>query len=152
MRGRKPTPTALKLVKGERPGRVNDDEPQPAEGVPACPSSNKRVREIWDYTIEQLVTMRTVTMADRDNLHAYCQAVALFEDATKLLEVEGLMSSAAVSGRQMQHPATKIQAAAMMNMRSLAGEFGLTPGARTRIRVGDQKPTAAQGASRLLSS
>lgn len=152
MRGRKPTPTALKLVQGVENRRINDDEPQPDEGVPVCPSKNRRVREVWDYTMKQLQAMRTITMADRDNLHAYCQAVVLFEDATKILETEGLMSGAASSGRQMQHPATKIQASAMMNMRSLANEFGLTPAARTKIRVGDQTPDQKQGAQRLLSS
>src|SRR6187455_1290776 len=59
-------PTTLKMVKGTRTGRVNHDEPQPEPGVPTCPTDDPEVREIWDYTMKQLLTMRTITMADRD--------------------------------------------------------------------------------------
>jgi len=36
-RGPRPAPTGLRLVKGERASRLNTDEPQPKEGLPACP-------------------------------------------------------------------------------------------------------------------
>lgn len=149
MRGRKPAPTALKLLKGDN--RINDDEPQPAAGIPTCPSRSKAVREVWDYTIAQLAHMRTITMADRDALHAYCQAVVLFEQATQLLEDEGLVVPTTL-GRGLPHPAQKIQREAGQQLRMYACEFGLTPSARTRIKVGDQAPRhQEQGASRLLS-
>jgi P27 family predicted phage terminase small subunit len=151
MRGRKPAPTALKLVRGDHKERINDDEPQPAEGVPTCPSRNPAVRAVWDYTLAQLLVMRTITMADRDALHAYCQAVVLFERATAILEQEGL-TMPAMSGRFLPHPAQKIQREAGQQLRMYACEFGLTPSARTRIRVGDQAPKSQeQGAARLLS-
>lgn len=151
MRGRKPTPTALKLIQGQPDHKINHDEPQPTDGVPSCPSRNAAVRAVWDYTIKQLTHMRTVTMADRDALHAYCQAVVLFDQATQLLEDEGL-TMPTVGGRYLPHPAQKIQREASNTIRSYAGEFGLTPSARTRIRVGDQTPKQTeQQASRLLS-
>jgi len=152
VRGHQPSPTNLKLLRGDRPSRVNTDEPQPNEGIPECPSTNERVRAVWDYTMVQLLAMRTVTMADRDSLHGYCQAVVLFDDASLMLEEEGIIVIAGSSGRPLPHPAQKIQREAANQLRAYANEFGLTPSARTRIRVGDQKPKdQQQGASRLLS-
>lgn len=151
-RGIKPAPTNLKLLRGARPGRINSDEPQPNEGVPVCPSRNPAVRAVWDYTIVQLLAMRTVTMADRDPLHGYCQSVVLFEQASALMEAEGIVKNTNNGmGRTLPHPAQKIQREAANQLRAFAQEFGLTPSARTRIRVGDQKPKEQQGASRLLS-
>lgn len=143
-------PTVLKMVKGTRPSRVNHDEPQPEQGVPACPSSDDDVREIWDYTIKQLLAMRTVTMADRDTLHAYCEQVLIHRRALLLVKKEGAIIDGSHGGL-VRHPAVTIAKEAAMMMKSLGGTFGLTPAARSAIKVGDQQPAKAQGAARLLS-
>lgn len=150
VRGRKSVPTSLKLVKGERPDRVNHDEPQPEQGAPACPSRNPAVRKVWDYTVAQLTRMRVVTMADRDVLAAYCEAVVSFEQASQMIERDGPIMVTPNGLRA--HPAVKMQRDAAAQLRSLASEFGLTPAARTRIKVADQSDSKPTGASRLLSS
>lgn len=144
--GRAPMPTTLKIVKGTRKGRINHDEPQPETGVPTCPTEDLEVREIWDYTLKQLLTMRTITMADRDTLHAYCEQVLIHRRALELMKREG-----AVIGAR-RHPAVAIARESAMLMKSLGGLFGLTPGARTAIKVSDQQPERPRGAARLLSS
>lgn len=151
MRGRKPTPTALKLVAGERSDRVNDDEPQPGEGIPVCPSSHPQVRKVWDYTVDQLQRMRVITMADRDALAAYCEAVVQHRVASEILAREGLIVEGSHGG-SVPHPAQKIQREAAAMLRAYSTEFGLTPSARSRIKVGDSQPEKTQGAGRLLSS
>ncbi len=150
-RGRKPQPTALKLVSAQHPERINADEPVPTEGIPACPSRNREIRKIWDYTIVQLTRMRVVTPADRDALFAYCNAVLVHKQASDILEAEGLVIEGSHGG-MVSHPAQKIQREAATQVRAFCAEFGLTPSARTRIRVGDTTPAAsARTAGRLLS-
>lgn len=148
--GRKPTPTRLKVLKGERPDRINHDEPQPGSGIPQCPSTDPEVRKVWDYMVDQLSRMQVITMADRDSLDAYCQAVVQHRRATEILNREGFLIEGAYGTKK--HPAATIQREALMAMKQFGGEFGLTPAARTRIKVADSKPQQEQGASRLLSS
>lgn len=144
-------PSALKLVKGERADRINDDEPMPEDGVPECTSDNAEVRRVWDYTIAQLTRMRVVTMADRDMLMAYCHAVVTHDVATKLIADEGLISMSS-NNTLTTHPAVRIQRDAAAAIKSFGTEFGLTPASRTRIKVADQTPKdEGQKASRLLS-
>lgn len=152
-RGRKPIPTVLKLVAGEkRKSRLNDDEPQPGEGVPTCPSDHPEVLAVWDYTAAQLARMRVVTMADRDALAAYCEAVVQHRVASEMLARDGLVVQGSHGG-MVSHPAQKIQREAASLIRAFGTEFGLTPSARTRIKVGDQTPRESKtaGAERLLS-
>lgn len=154
-RGRKPTPTALKLVSGvgrTHPERINDDEPVPDDGVPVCPVSDKLVREVWDYTATQLKRMRVLTLADRDMLLAYCQAVVMHQRASQLLDAEGYLIRAEKG--LFPHPAVRMQKDAALMIKSLGTEFGLTPAARTRIKVADQQSPreTTSSAARLLSS
>lgn len=144
-------PTALKLLAGERPARVNDDEPVPEDGIPQCPSDDPKVREVWDYTIRQLRVMRIVTMADRDSLHVYCQAVVMHDEAARLLRDQGLFLNTPKG--PMRNAATMVMKEAAMVIRQMAHSFGMTPQARSAIKVGDQKPGDGEvkTAARLLS-
>lgn len=155
-RGGVSRPTALKIIAGEKKSRINFDEPQPEEGLPECPTDNPAVREIWDYTVNQLRRMRVITMGDRDTLYAYCQAVADHREACRLIDEEGMVLHIGSGiNTYLPHPALKIQAAAVAVIKTLGVEFGLTPAARTRIKVADQKMPKDQGQektpSRLLS-
>jgi P27 family predicted phage terminase small subunit len=150
-RGFQPAPTALKLLKGTRPDRINDDEPQPREGLPTCPDGvSPEVRKIWDYTVAELSQMRCVSPADRDGLRAYCEAVHLHRLACEAINKLGLAERAG-NGGAARHPAVAIQRDAAAAMRQWAQEFGLTPAARSQIRVGAAQPKKGEGAARLLS-
>jgi P27 family predicted phage terminase small subunit len=151
--GRPGRPTALKLLAGVQKSKINQDEPQPEPGIPQCPSDDPLVVEVWEYTVGQLREMKVVTMADRDALFAYCQQVALNRRATEILAREGLFINV-LNSPSCPHPALKMQADSAAKMKSFAIEFGLTPAARTRIRVKEsqtQGPAKLQDASRLLS-
>jgi P27 family predicted phage terminase small subunit len=154
MRGRprgSGTPTSLKLLKGVAPARINNDEPQPDDGIPDCPSKNKDVREVWDYTVAQLVRMRTITMADRDALHAYCEQVVQYRQAAEMVHRDGPMVMTAAGVRK--HPALAVMRETATMIKAFGRDFGLSPSARSAIRVSDQQPRQTEaGAQRLLSS
>lgn len=143
-------PTALKVLRGGAPSRINHDEPIPEEGIPLCPSQDPDVREVWDYTIRQLVRMRTITLADRDALAAYCTMVVQYRKAAIMVEEDG----AIINGPRgpVKHPAAAIMREAAGLMKQFGRDFGLSPAARSAIKVGDQHPKQAEAsASRLLS-
>jgi P27 family predicted phage terminase small subunit len=150
-RGAAPAPTGLRLVRGDRKDRINTDEPQPKEGSPACPlAASPEVHAVWAYTLDQLEHMRIVTMADRDTLYAYCEAVVMHRIASHVLATEGIMTQGLMGG-VVKHPAHQVQRDSAALMRSFAQEFGLTPSARSTIKMHTAEP-AERGAARLLSS
>ena len=145
-------PTQLRVLAGTRKERINHDEPVPEEGVPQCPSDDPRVLEVWNYTVRQLRAMRVLTMADRDALHVYCQAVVMHDEAAETLRDEGMFLNTPKG--PMRNAATMVMKECAQTIRQMAHSFGMTPQARSGIKVGDQSPSEGEGprsASRLLS-
>lgn len=144
-------PTQLKVLAGERKSRVNADEPKPEDDIPQCPSQDPAVQEVWDYTVRQLRVMRVLTMADRDALHVYCQAVVMHNEAAERLRSEGMFLNTPKG--PMRNAATLVLKETGLTIRQMAHSFGLTPQARAGIKVGDQRPgeSETKAASRLLS-
>jgi P27 family predicted phage terminase small subunit len=143
-------PTALKLLKGERNARLNHDEPIPDDGIPECPTDDPDVKEVWDYTIGQLLQMRTVTMADRDALHTYCEQVVQYRQAAQMVREDGPIVESRLGPKR--HPALSIMRESAAIIKMFGRDFGLTPSARSAIKVSDQRPKQTEaGASRLLS-
>jgi phage terminase small subunit len=74
MRGRKPTPTRLKVLTGnpgKRPLNAAEHHPEPA--VPDCPPELGPVaRREWDRLVSELAPLRLLTHLDRAALAAYC--------------------------------------------------------------------------------
>lgn len=137
-----PKPRALKLLHGDRKDRINDNEPIPRDVLPVCPAvASPDVRDVWDYTLGELVAMRTAAAPDRDALFAYCCAVVTHRRATELVERTGLLMKG-TSGIPVKNPAVAMVRDAAYTVRLFAHEFGLTPSARTRIEV-DRRATSA---------
>lgn len=146
--------TALKMLRGGHPELINNDEPKPEEGFPTCPSTDPDVIEVWEFTVHHLDQMKTISVADRDLLHAYCEQVIQYRRAAQMVHDDG----AIIIGPRgpIKHPAVAVMHEAGGLMSRFAANFGLTPQGRTAIRVGDQRTgvsVAAQApAGRLLSS
>jgi P27 family predicted phage terminase small subunit len=150
-RGAAPAPTGLRLVRGDRKDRINSNEPQPREGIPQCPvDAAPAVHEVWDYTIAELEHMKVVTLADRDALYAYCEAVAQHREVSRQLATEGF-AVRGMNGGMVKNPLIQIQRDAAALIRSFAQEFGLTPSARSTIKMHVNDTGADKGAARLLS-
>jgi len=134
-RGPAGKPTNLRILHGDRPDRINQNEPQPREGIPSCPPwLDADARKVWRYTIAELKAMKLVTRADRDALAAYCTFVVQFERMTRLVNTTGGL----IKGRKdgvVKNPAAQLQRDAAQMMAKYAAEFGLTPRARSEITV-----------------
>ena len=135
-RGPAPKPTALRLLHGEHnKRRINTAEPIPRDVLPVCPDEvADDVREVWEYTIRELVAMKTVASADRDALLCYCEAVVNHRKASAYLADSSVLVTG-LHGTLVRNPAIAVQRDAADLIRKLAQEFGLTPSGRSRIRT-----------------
>lgn len=130
MTGRKPKPTSLKVVAGN-PGKraLNDQEPVYSEGDLTAPEwLSDEATAIWERLSENLEANGLLTQVNRDLLAVYCDLVADYRDK----RAEGKMPPMAQVSR----------------MTSLAGEFGFTPSAASRIIA--PKRGNADGKSRFF--
>ena len=74
--GRKPKPTVLKLLHGERnKDRINVNEPKPTPKAPKCPTwMSKEGRKEWRRLAPELERLGLLTKADLAMFAAYCSA------------------------------------------------------------------------------
>lgn len=143
-RGRKPTPSHLKLVTGN-PGRrqMNKAEPKPPVRKLTPPASllpDARVE--WDRVADDLVRSGLITVADAAALAVYCTAYGRWVQAERVLAkaakndpvFEGLLIKTP-SGAVIQNPALGARNKAASDLLKAAAELGMTPSARSRVQA-----------------
>lgn len=119
MRGRKPKPTALKILDGTRKDRINDDEPVVPVGSLEPPDwLLKTARDHWLELAPVLARAGLLTDADRHSLALLCESFGRF-----------------------RHDPTDNRARELY--RKLCVEFGLTPSSRSRLKSTAEKPKDA---------
>ena len=132
--GRKQTPTALKLLRGN-PGKrpLNGEEPKPAASLPEAPEHlTEEAKKEWDRAGAFLVSLGLVTDLDLAAFAAYCTAYGRWLEAEQALKDFGVMLKSP-SGFPVQSPYLAVANKAMEQMRSLLSEFGMSPASRTRV-------------------
>ena len=133
-RGRKPKPTALKILEGN-PGKrpLNENEPIPPKGNIKCPSwLLPEAKKEWKRLAPSLEAMGVLTMADLKAFEGYCQAYARWREAEEFLTHHGSIFKTP-SGYVQQVPQVSIAQQNLKIMQSFCSEFGLTPATRARI-------------------
>lgn len=116
-RGPKPKPTALKILEGVHPFRINGNEPQFGSGDTTPPAwLAPLAREHWEELAPILSRGRVLTEADRSALAVLCDDYSLWR-----------------TDRILGHKAKD------RYIRMLC-EFGLTPSSRSRIKAPPEKP------------
>ena len=151
MKGRKPTPTSLKLLKGN-PGKraINKREPMPTAGGVGCPTwLSKEAKAEWRRVSAELDKLGLLTKVDRAALATYCESWSTFVKAQALIERYGLVymreeerftnddGDTVIVVRPAKIPAVAIAKDAAATIRAFCTEFGLTPSSRSRMTVPD---------------
>ena len=140
-RGRKPKPTALKLLEGN-PGKrqLNMNEPRFAQKMPPeCPDwLEEEAQAEWNRLSETLFEMGILTDLDVAPFAAYCQAYARWREAEEFISKHGSIVKTK-TGYWQQVPQVSIAHTNQKAMLQAAAEFGLTPSARSRIIAGNAK-------------
>ena len=126
--GRKPRPTALKILRGN-PGRmpINHREPRPDPLSPDCPpelTAPAAVAE-WHRLVPHLIAIGMVTAADRAILVGYCALWARWLQA-----------------HELKHH--KAEHGVFVHLLRAMAEIGLTPASRSRVHAA---PIAGQASA-----
>lgn len=136
MRGRKPTPTSLKLLHGN-PGHrpIRGGEPKPPASQPTCPAHlSPTAKAEWKRLAQSLNAIGLLTQADRAAFAAYCQAYGRWVEAErKLAETPVILKTPA--GYVQASPWLAIANKQLELMAKFMAEIGLTPSARSRLSV-----------------
>lgn len=141
MRGRKPVPTHLKILKGN-PGkrRLNQDEPMPDRGMPEKPLFlDTYAKAAWKSLTGILDRMGMLTVADGLTLTCLCQAWSELHHASVALKRKGRTVVNGAGGLS-SHPAISQQRSAWKAIREFSALFGLDPSSRVRLKTPAKKP------------
>lgn len=139
MAGRRPKPTALKIVSGN-PGKrkLNAQEPEAAIGTPAMPNHlTKRAKEAWERIAPELEAMRVLTLPDGPALELLCDAYAEWRAARAVVTKRGATYRAFTKNGYMMRvrPEVAIASDAWRRIKAMLVEFGLTPAARSKVNA-----------------
>jgi P27 family predicted phage terminase small subunit len=139
IRGRRPTPTKLKILRGN-PGcrRLNDREPQPTGDLPPCPDHLQgAAREAWHDFAAGLTGI--ATSLDATALELLCVAYAGFRGAMEKVASGGpvWIVPAKDGGLPIARvsPYQRLATTQWKMVREMMAEFGLTPSSRSRVQV-----------------
>ena len=133
-RGRKPKPTAIKVLEGN-PGKrtLNEHEPKPEKKAPRCPSwLDQEAKKEWRRMAKQLEDLGILTEVDMAAFAGYCQAYARWKEAEEFITKHGTIVKTP-SGYWQQVPQVSIAQTYLKIMTRFCEQFGLTPSARSRI-------------------
>lgn len=135
MRGRRPTPTNLKLVRGVRKDRINDDEPKVDVSIPSPPDYlSQDEQNVFLSEARQLARMRVMSEADVNALAIYATKFIRWRQAIDIVRSTGLVSKTK-SGYLEENRFLQIANRCEKEMLDIMRDFGLTPSSRTRIKV-----------------
>jgi P27 family predicted phage terminase small subunit len=136
-RGPPPTPTKLKLLRGN-PGKrpINRQEPTPAANLPVQPEEmSPESQAVWARILRDYGATGVLTGVDTDALRIYCEAVVRYEYAAVRLERSGPLVRGAErrGGELVKNPLHQIVRDNADLVRAFARELGFTPAARSAL-------------------
>ena len=136
MRGRKPKPTALKVIDGKH-GKygINKNEPVAVGDLSEPPDwFSEDQKSAWHYAIDN-APKGLLKKIDKSVLMAWVIAEDLFRQATIQINNTDMIIASPVKGDPMQNPYLPIINKQSVNMMKAAAELGFTPSSRSRVKV-----------------
>lgn len=139
MSGPAPRPAVLKLVEGR--GNGKDSGGRPVKAVPEFARSAPEApdwlpaeaRDEWNRVVPELDRLGLLKSIDRSALTSYCLVWDRLVEASRIVQLEGMVLHDDKQGKAQRHPALLTAEAASKELRAWAQEFGLTPSAEQRI-------------------
>lgn len=146
MRGRKPLPDAIAKMRGtKRRPHLRGRKIVLPIASPDMPESIRKdadAYECWKRMTKQLKELKVLTRADQFALEGLCLAYARACQADRIVAEHGLIVKTFKGVGP--NPAIKISKDSWSELRRFAGEFGLTPSSRARVRPVDAEQNATE--------
>lgn len=151
--GRKPVPTALKVVRGtDQPCRVNKDEPTPGtDKIEKPPGLSVNADPVWDELCEMLMEAGVMTNVDQPALRLLCETYAQWIEANTQLTKVGLLIKGK-DGGAVTSPYFHIADKLAKRVAACLADFGMNPSARTRVSIAVGEKNKPKGLGALQSS
>jgi P27 family predicted phage terminase small subunit len=154
MKGRKPKPTAFRLIEGNREHRTIHAELEPTPGKCAPPMPHgltKPAKKHWKYLIKHLTEMGTIGESDQGAIMA--AAVAYGQTCEIREELAALQAETEPVAKALNQKTIsslrRLMNQTLATMVRFESDLGLNPTARTRIKL--EKPSPAGRLERLMS-
>lgn len=134
-----------KILSGSRIRDDRDEESQVANaavdlGMPPCPVwVNKEAKKHWDTLGPVLVQAGLLSVVDGDVFGLHCDNVAAYGKAMDKLQALDSWVEKTPNGFQVQAAWLQIRNKLQEQMIKTAREFGLTPAARSGVKVNKQQ-------------
>ena len=144
-RGPRPTPTKLKILRGNPGNRpINTTEPQPAADGVVMPSHLGEVAAAkWGQVLPLLQAVKVMTRADIEALARYCDTYEWWLATRAKLKKEGdtypILNDKGDVKYIAQRPEVSIAHKLAVQLRQLEQDFGLNQSARTGLHVEEPK-------------
>jgi P27 family predicted phage terminase small subunit len=139
MAGRKPKPTALRVLQGNAGKRaLPKHEPTPAAEPPPKPAHlTERAAAAWDRVAPELHRLGLLSVVDGLALELLVCAYDDWREAHIEVAAEGATYETETEhGRIVRaHPQVAIRSDAWRRVKSILAEFGLTPSSRARLDI-----------------
>ena len=150
MKGRKPEPTARKLLKGTRKDRINENEPEVVGNFPTCPSLlEKDGKAEWLRIKKATKACPYITTLDRGVLTGYCTAWEMFLKCHAMVAKAGPFI-VTKKGNIIQNPALSGMNKAMEQILKFGAALGFSPSERSRMVAPKSKKPKKGGLQELL--
>ncbi len=137
MKGRKPTPTALKKMRGtDQPVRTNKEEPE-SNAVSKMPPPpkwfSKLAKKIYKSKSKELINQGVMSTLDIDMFVLYCNEYATYVETSEEISKIPYNSQLSESSVEVYRRIRQQNQQAWERAKSIAIEFGFTPSARSRV-------------------
>lgn len=151
MRGRKPEPTHLKLVRGVRSSRINKKEPKANGDLREPPEwMSESQKNGWNYAIEH-APQSLLKKLDRSILAVWVVAEDLHREASQKVQQFGLLTKAPNTNLPIQSPYLPVVNKQATLMLKAASELGFTPSSRSRIVIEDAEGETSDPAAQFFA-
>jgi P27 family predicted phage terminase small subunit len=140
-RGRKPKPTALRVLQGKAGHRpVNEQEPKPAPQIPPCPDHlSPAAQAEWTFITAELEPLGVLARLDKATLAGYCSEFAAWAECETFIQENGsVMTLRDDKGNikwVQEVPQARLALKHLAMVHKFAAELGLSPSSRTRIHA-----------------
>lgn len=143
MPGPSPAPTKLKLLKGVKPCRINQNEPRPKSVSGKIPQGwgkdmSDIAKRFWKSNAPQRVAMGLLTEADLPAFRVMCELYNDFIQLTNIIRKEGRTYKAGL--KIFKRPEVSILEKVVDSLLKYLVQFGMVPHGRSRIALPPEIP------------